>query len=613
MSPGPGSGGHGGGPGGGRTVIPTAKPKEFKKSLFRLLGYMKPRAISLIVVLLLAILSTIFNVISPKELGKATTEIFTGVMTPAGINYDKIFDVLFVVLMLYLGSSLFSFLQQYVMSSVAQRTVYDMRKELKAKLGRLPLRYFDTRSNGDILSRSVNDMDNIANTLQQALTQAITAIVQIVGVLIMMLTISWQMTLIVVATVPLSVLLVAIVASRSQKYFGAQQKNLGVLNDHVEETFGGHTVVKAFGQEKKSLGKFDVVNKDYYVAAKKAQFISGIMMPLMQFVGNLGYVAVCVGGGIFVTNGTLTVGNIQAFTQYVQLFSQPISSVANISNVIQSTMASAERIFEVLDEQEEEDIIPENVEHRAGESDRIVFDHVKFGYTPDKPLMHDLNIDVKEGQMVAIVGPTGAGKTTIINLLMRFYDVEGGGIRLGGVDTRDMTKNDVRDKFGMVLQDTWLFNGTIADNIAYGRDDATTEEVIAAAEAAYADEFIRRLPDGYDTILNEEGSNISQGQKQLLTIARAILSDPSILILDEATSSVDTRTELNIQLAMGNLMEGRTSFVIAHRLSTIRDADLILVMNHGNVIEQGTHKELLAENGFYADLYNSQFANDQAV
>ncbi|EUJ25941.1 ABC transporter ATP-binding protein [Listeria cornellensis] len=613
MSPGPGSGGHGGGPGGGRTVMPAAKPKEFKKSLFRLLGYMKPRAISLIVVLLLAILSTIFNVISPKELGKATTEIFAGVMTPAGINYDKIFDILFIVLMLYLGSSLFSFLQQYVMSSVAQRTVYDMRKELKAKLGRLPLRYFDTRSNGDILSRSVNDMDNIANTLQQALTQAITAVVQIVGVLIMMLTISWQMTLIVVATVPLSVLLVAIVASRSQKYFGAQQKNLGVLNDHVEETFGGHTVVKAFGQEKKTLGKFDVVNNDYYVAAKKAQFISGIMMPLMQFVGNLGYVAVCVGGGIFVTNGTLTVGNIQAFTQYVQLFSQPISSVANISNVIQSTMASAERIFEVLDEKEEEDIIPENVEHRAGESDRIVFDHVKFGYTPDKPLMHDLNIDVKEGQMVAIVGPTGAGKTTIINLLMRFYDVEGGGIRLGGVDTRDMTKNDVRDKFGMVLQDTWLFNGTIAENIAYGRDDATTEEVIAAAEAAYADEFIRRLPDGYDTILNEEGSNISQGQKQLLTIARAILSDPSILILDEATSSVDTRTELNIQLAMGNLMEGRTSFVIAHRLSTIRDADLILVMNHGNVIEQGTHKELLAENGFYADLYNSQFSNDQAV
>lgn len=609
MSPGPGSGGHGG----GRTVMPTAKPKDFKKSLFRLLGYMKPRAISLIAVLLLAILSTIFNVISPKELGKATTEIFAGVMSPAGINYDKIFDVLFIVLLLYLGSSLFSFLQQYVMSSVAQRTVYDMRKELKAKLSRLPLRYFDTRSNGDILSRSVNDMDNIANTLQQALTQAITAIVQIVGVLIMMLTISWQMTLIVVATVPLSILLVAIVASRSQKYFGAQQKNLGVLNDHVEETFGGHTVVKAFGQEKKTLAKFDVVNNDYYVAAKKAQFISGIMMPLMQFVGNIGYVAVCVGGGIFVTNGTLTVGNIQAFTQYVQLFSQPISSVANISNIIQSTMASAERIFEVLDEEEETDITPENVEHRAGESDRIVFDHVKFGYTPDKTLMHDLNIDVKEGQMVAIVGPTGAGKTTIINLLMRFYDVEGGGIRLGGIDTRDMTKNDVRAKFGMVLQDTWLFNGTIAENIAYGRDNVTTEEVIAAAEAAYADEFIRRLPDGYDTVLNEEGSNISQGQKQLLTIARAILSDPSILILDEATSSVDTRTELNIQLAMGNLMEGRTSFVIAHRLSTIRDADLILVMNHGNVIEQGTHKELLDENGFYADLYNSQFANDQAV
>ncbi|MBC1500780.1 ABC transporter ATP-binding protein [Listeria weihenstephanensis] len=593
--------------------MPTAKPKDFKKSLFRLLGYMKPRAISLIAVLILAILSTIFNIFSPKELGKATTEIFTGVMTPAGINYDKIFDILFIVLMLYLGSSLFSFLQQYVMSSVAQRTVYDMRKELKEKLGRLPLRYYDTRSNGDILSRSVNDMDNIANTLQQALTQAITAIVQIIGVLIMMLTISWQMTLIVVATVPLSILLVAIVASRSQKYFGAQQKNLGVLNDHVEETFGGHTVVKAFGQEKKTLATFDVVNNDYYVAAKKAQFISGIMMPLMQFVGNLGYVAVCVGGGIFVTNGSLQVGDIQAFTQYVQLFSQPISSVANISNVIQSTMASAERIFEVLDEKEEEDIIPATVEHHAGEEDRIVFDHVKFGYTPDKPLMHDLNIDVKEGQMVAIVGPTGAGKTTIINLLMRFYDVDGGGIRLGGVDTRDMTKNDVRNKFGMVLQDTWLFNGTIAENIAYGRDDATTEDVVEAARAAYADDFIRRLPEGYDTILNEEGSNISQGQKQLLTIARALLSDPSILILDEATSSVDTRTELNIQLAMGNLMEGRTSFVIAHRLSTIRDADLILVMNHGNVIEQGTHQELLDKNGFYADLYNSQFSDDQAV
>ncbi|MBC1514054.1 ABC transporter ATP-binding protein [Listeria booriae] len=608
MSPGPGSGGHG-----GRAVIPTAKPKDFKKSLFRLLGYMKPRAISLFAVLILAILSTIFNIFSPKELGKATTEIFKGVMTPAGINYDKIFDILFIVLMLYLGSSLFSFLQQYVMSSVAQRTVYDMRKELKEKMARLPLRYYDTRSNGDILSRAVNDMDNIANTLQQALTQAITAIVQIVGVMIMMLTISWQMTLIVVATVPLSILLVAIVASRSQKYFGAQQKNLGVLNDHVEESFGGHTIIKAFGQEKKTLATFDVVNKDYYTAAKKAQFISGIMMPLMQFVGNLGYVAVCVGGGIFVTNGTLQVGDIQAFTQYVQLFSQPISSVANISNIIQSTMASAERIFEVLDEKEEVDVTPEVIEHRDAEQDRIVFDHVKFGYTPDKPLMHDLNIDVKEGQMVAIVGPTGAGKTTIINLLMRFYDVDGGSIRLGGVDTRDMTKNGVREKFGMVLQDTWLFNGTIAENIAYGRDGATTEEVIEAAKAAYADDFIRRLPEGYDTVLNEEGSNISQGQKQLLTIARAILSDPSILILDEATSSVDTRTELNIQLAMGNLMEGRTSFVIAHRLSTIRDADLILVMNHGNVIEQGTHKELLDEHGFYADLYNSQFSGDQAV
>ncbi|MBC1776390.1 ABC transporter ATP-binding protein [Listeria seeligeri] len=601
------------GPGGGMRMQTNAKPKNFKQTLFRLLGYMKPRSVAIIVVFIFAILSTIFNIFSPKELGKATTEIFKGVMSSEGIDNDKIFNILMVVLVLYLGSSLFSFIQQYVMSSVAQRTVYDMRKDLKAKMSRLPLKYYDTRSNGDILSRSVNDMDNIANTLQQSLTQAITAIVQMIGVLIMMLTISWQMTLIVLVTVPISIILVAIIAGRSQRYFGAQQRNLGILNDTVEETYGGQTIIKAFGQEKKTLVKFDEVNEDYYKAAKKAQFISGIMMPVMQFVGNLGYVGVCVAGGIFVTNGTLQVGDIQSFTQYVQLFTQPISSVANIANIIQSTIASAERVFEMMDEEEEKDEIPANINQIAGEENSIVFDHVKFGYTPDKPLMTDLNIHVEEGQMVAIVGPTGAGKTTIINLLMRFYDVDGGSIRMKGIDTRDMTKEAVRDKFGMVLQDTWLFNGTIADNIAYGREGATKEEVIGAAKAAYADDFIRRLPNGYDTVLNEEGSNISQGQKQLLTIARAILSDPSILILDEATSSVDTRTELNIQLAMGNLMEGRTSFVIAHRLSTIRDADLILVMNHGSVIEQGTHQDLLAEKGFYADLYNSQFTGAQAV
>lgn len=601
------------GPGGGMRMQTNAKPKNFKQTLFRLLGYMKPRSVAIIVVFIFAILSTIFNIFSPKELGKATTEIFKGVMSPAGIDNDKIFNILMIVLVLYLGSSLFSFIQQYVMSSVAQRTVYDMRKDLKAKMARLPLKYYDTRSNGDILSRSVNDMDNIANTLQQSLTQAITAIVQMIGVLIMMLTISWQMTLIVLVTVPISIILVAIIAGRSQRYFGAQQRNLGILNDTVEETYGGQTIIKAFGQEKKTLVKFDEVNDDYFKAAKKAQFISGIMMPVMQFVGNLGYVGVCVAGGIFVTNGTLQVGDIQSFTQYVQLFTQPISSVANIANIIQSTIASAERVFEMMDEEEEKDEIPANINQVAGEENSIVFDHVKFGYTPDKPLMTDLNIHVEEGQMVAIVGPTGAGKTTIINLLMRFYDVDGGSIRMKGIDTRDMTKDAVREKFGMVLQDTWLFNGTIADNIAYGREGATKEEVIGAAKAAYADDFIRRLPNGYDTVLNEEGSNISQGQKQLLTIARAILSDPSILILDEATSSVDTRTELNIQLAMGNLMEGRTSFVIAHRLSTIRDADLILVMNHGSVIEQGTHQELLDAKGFYADLYNSQFTGAQAV
>ncbi|MBC1611474.1 ABC transporter ATP-binding protein [Listeria welshimeri] len=601
------------GPGGGMRMQTAAKPKNFKQTLFRLLGYMKPRSVAIIVVFIFAILSTIFNIFSPKELGKATTEIFKGVMSPEGIDNDKIFNILMIVLVLYLGSSLFSFIQQYVMSSVAQRTVYDMRKDLKAKMARLPLKYYDTRSNGDILSRSVNDMDNIANTLQQSLTQAITAIVQMIGVLIMMLTISWQMTLIVLVTVPISIILVAIIAGRSQRYFGAQQRNLGILNDTVEETYGGQTIIKAFGQEKKTLVKFDEVNEDYFKAAKKAQFISGIMMPVMQFVGNLGYVGVCVAGGIFVTNGSLQVGDIQSFTQYVQLFTQPISSVANIANIIQSTIASAERVFEMMDEEEEKDEIPANINQVAGEENSIVFDHVKFGYTPDKPLMTDLNIHVEEGQMVAIVGPTGAGKTTIINLLMRFYDVDGGEIRMKGIDTRDMTKEEVRAKFGMVLQDTWLFNGTIADNIAYGREGATKEEVIGAAKAAYADDFIRRLPNGYDTVLNEEGSNISQGQKQLLTIARAILSDPSILILDEATSSVDTRTELNIQLAMGNLMEGRTSFVIAHRLSTIRDADLILVMNHGSVIEQGTHQELLAAKGFYADLYNSQFTGAQAV
>ncbi|PZF88957.1 ABC transporter [Listeria ivanovii] len=601
------------GPGGGMRMQTNAKPKNFKQTLFRLLGYMKPRSVAIIVVFIFAILSTIFNIFSPKELGKATTEIFKGVMSPAGIDNDKIFNILMIVLVLYLGSSLFSFIQQYVMSSVAQRTVYDMRKDLKAKMARLPLKYYDTRSNGDILSRSVNDMDNIANTLQQSLTQAITAIVQMIGVLIMMLTISWQMTLIVLVTVPISIILVAIIAGRSQRYFGAQQRNLGILNDTVEETYGGQTIIKAFGQEKKTLVKFDEVNDDYFKAAKKAQFISGIMMPVMQFVGNLGYVGVCVAGGIFVTNGTLQVGDIQSFTQYVQLFTQPISSVANIANIIQSTIASAERVFEMMDEEEEKDEIPANINQVAGEENSIVFDHVKFGYTPDKPLMTDLNIHVEEGKMVAIVGPTGAGKTTIINLLMRFYDVDGGSIRMKGIDTRDMTKDAVREKFGMVLQDTWLFNGTIADNIAYGREGATKEEVIGAAKAAYADDFIRRLPNGYDTVLNEEGSNISQGQKQLLTIARAILSDPSILILDEATSSVDTRTELNIQLAMGNLMEGRTSFVIAHRLSTIRDADLILVMNHGSVIEQGTHKDLLDAKGFYADLYNSQFTGAQAV
>lgn len=508
---------------------------------------------------------------------------------------------------LYLLSALFSYFQQYIMASVAQKTVFDLRRDVNDKLTRLPLKYYDARTHGETLSRVTNDVDNISSTLQQSLTQLITAVLTIIGVIIMMLRISPLMTLIAVLTLPLSVVAITSIAKRSQKQFIRQQKELGQLNGHVEEMYTGHKVIKAFGRERKSLQQFEEINERLYEAGWKAQFISGVIMPIMSFIGNIGYVLVAVVGGILVTKGTIKVGEIQAFIQYSRQFTMPITQTANIANIIQSTVASAERVFEILDEEEEvaEEKKPVVLEQPQG---NVVFDHVKFGYDDKNILIEDMNITAKQGETIAIVGPTGAGKTTLINLLMRFYEVTDGAITVDGVNIAHMKRGDLRSLFGMVLQDTWLFNGTIRDNIAYGHEGATEEEVIRAAKTAHADHFIRTLPHGYDTILNEEASNISQGQKQLLTIARAILADPAILILDEATSSVDTRTEVYIQKAMNELMKGRTSFVIAHRLSTIKDANLILVMNHGSVIEKGTHEELLAQGGFYADLYNSQFS-----
>ncbi|MBY0217478.1 ABC transporter ATP-binding protein [Paenibacillus illinoisensis] len=595
---------------------PGEKPKDFKGTLRRLIKYLQPHRYRLLGVLVAAILSTVFSIISPKVMAEGTDILSQGAIAilqgiqGAGIDFPALMKVLYLLLGLYLFSAAFMYIQQYLMAGVAQRVVYDMREQISAKVGRLPLKYFDSRTHGETLSRATNDVDNISNTLQQSLAQFITSVVTIVGVIIMMLTISPWMTLITILTLPLSVIVVMLVASRSQKHFAGQQKSLGELNGHVEEMYTGHKVVKAFGREEQSVQQFEKVNEELYESGWKAQFISGIIMPLMSFVGNLGYVLICVVGGIFVTRGAISIGDILAFTQYSRQFTQPINQIANISNIIQSTIASAERVFELLDEEEEvpESNKPVQLQHPQG---AVAFQGVNFGYKPDELLIKNMNIDVKPGQTVAIVGPTGAGKTTLINLLMRFYEIQDGKITIDGVDIRDMERGKLRSLFGMVLQDTWLFNGTIRDNIAYGREGATEAEVVKAADAAHADHFIRTLPDGYDTVLNEEASNISQGQKQLLTIARAILANPSILILDEATSSVDTRTEVFIQKAMNDLMKDRTSFVIAHRLSTIRGADLILVMDHGNVIEQGNHDELMAQQGFYADLYNSQFAEQQ--
>ena len=588
------------------------RAKNFRGTFYRLLGYFKPQKYRLLAVFVAAVIGTVFNIVGPKILGLATTRLFEGLVLKfrgvpgAGIDFDYIAHVLLILGGLYIISAVFMYIQQYIMASVAQKTVYTLRRQVDEKLSRLPLKFFDSQTHGEILSRAVNDLDNISTTLQQSLTQLITSLVTIVGVIVLMLTISPLLSLVVAITLPLSLLVTTVVAKRSQRYFARQQRALGELNGHVEEMYTGHKIVKAFGHEAQSIAEFNESNEKYYNAGWRAQFVSGTIMPLMRSIGNLGYVFVSVVGGIMVTQGAIAIGDVQAFIQYAQQFTMPITQLANIANVIQLTIASAERVFELLDEQEE---IPDAAEVPvlAFPKGEVQFQHVTFRYNEDVPLIEDMNIDVKEGQTIAIVGPTGAGKTTLVNLLMRFYELNSGKILIDGVDITQFKRGNLRRVFGMVLQDTWLFNGTIRENIAYGREGATEEEIIRAAKAAHADHFIRTLPESYDTILNQEATNLSQGQKQLLTIARAVLADPAILILDEATSSVDTRTEVAIQRAMGELMKGRTSFVIAHRLSTIRDAELILVMNHGSIIEKGTHEGLLRKGGFYADLYNSQF------
>ena len=588
------------------------KPKDLTGTLRRLLNALGKYRMAFFAVLVFAALSTIFNIAGPKILAKATTALATGwyaMITGTGsIDFGYIGRILLILLGMYLLSAGFSFVQGWLMSGMSQRLCYDFRRQISEKINRLPLSYFEKRTVGEVLSRITNDIDTLGQSLNQSVTQLITSITTMIGVLIMMLSISPQMTLIAILILPVSVILVLLVVRFSQRYFKDQQSYLGVVNGQVEEIYSGHNVVKAFNREEAVLADFSQANNRLFESAWKSQFLSGLMMPVMTFVGNLGYVAVAVVGSIFAARGIITIGDIQAFIQYVKNFTQPIQQLAQVSNMLQSMAAAAERVFEFLGEEEEDQKAdPARRADPAIIDGTVRFDHVKFGYTPDKTIIHDFTCDVKPGQKVAIVGPTGAGKTTMVKLLMRFYDVDSGAILLNGHNVRDFDRSALREGFGMVLQDTWLFKGTIMENIRYGRLDATDEEVIAAAKAAHADHFIRTLPGGYQMELNEDASNVSQGQKQLLTIARAILADNRILILDEATSSVDTRTEQRIQKAMDNLMRGRTSFVIAHRLSTIKDADLILVMRDGDIVEQGTHDELLAQGGFYADLYNSQF------
>ncbi|SHH31986.1 ABC transporter ATP-binding protein [Thermosipho atlanticus] len=587
------------------------KPKNFRKSFVRLMKYLKPYIIPLIVVFALAITGTVLSIIAPKILGKATTKIFQGflakkIFPKAKIDLEGILNILIKVGILYGLYALFMYIQQYIMAGISQKVVKRLRTEVMDKLTKLPLKFYDSRTHGEILSRITNDVDLISNTLNQSLTQFVTSLVTIVGVIIMMLTISPLLTLVTVGILPLSILIISFIVKRSQKYFKMQQMSIGKVNGHVEEMFAGLVVVKAYNREEESIEKFEKHNNNLYNAAWRAQFISGITMPLMRFVSNLGYVIVAVVGGIMVTKRTIELGDVQAFIQYSNQFSQPIAQVANIMNMIQSTIAAAERVFEILDE-EEELPDPEDAIEIQEVKGNVKFENVYFSYRTDKKLIEDLNIEVKSGQTVAIVGPTGAGKTTLVNLLMRFYEIQGGKITIDGIDIRRIKRENLRKIFGMVLQDTWLFNGTIEENIAYGKENASREEVIEAAKRAHAHHFIMALPGGYDAVINEEASNISQGEKQLITIARAFIADPDILILDEATSNVDTLTERYIQKAMKNLMHSRTNFVIAHRLSTIVDADIILVMNEGQIIEKGTHKELMEKNGFYAELYKSQF------
>ncbi|MBP3459204.1 MAG: ABC transporter ATP-binding protein [Lachnospiraceae bacterium] len=596
--------------GGGHGMAPGEKPKDLKGSMGKIFVYLGSFKIAVFLVMIFAVVSTVFNVIGPKVMGKATTALSEGLMNKiantGGIDFDLIGRILLFTLGLYIISSLFSFLQGFIMSGVTQKVCYRLRKEISEKINRMPMKYFESRTYGEVLSRITNDVDTLGTGLNQSITQVITSVATMIGVLAMMISISPLMTLIALVILPISVALIGLVMKKSQKFFRSQQEYLGHINGQVEENFSGHLVIKAYNKEDDVIDEFNKTNGVLYDSAWKSQFLSGMMHPIMMFVGNLGYAGVALSGGILAIKGVITIGDIQAFIQYVKNFTQPIQQIAQVANQIQSMAAAAERVFEFLNE-EEEDQLAENPVSTENLQGAVTFEHVKFGYKEDQIIIHDFSADIEPGQKIAIVGPTGAGKTTMVKLLMRFYDVNDGAIKIDGHNVKDFNRRELRDAFGMVLQDTWLFKGTIMENIRYGRLDATDEEVIAAAKAAHAHHFIQTLPGGYDMELNEDASNVSQGQKQLLTIARAILADNRIMILDEATSSVDTRTEIRIQKAMDNLMKGRTSFIIAHRLSTIRDADLILVMKDGDIIEQGKHQELLEKDGFYAKLYNSQF------
>ena len=606
--------GHSGpvGRGGPIAMMKGETARNFRGTMRRLVRYLSDYRTALIVVILFALGSTIFSIIGPRVLGLATTKLYEGVMAQmtgrGSIDFGAIGQIILICAGIYFFSAVLGYIQGWIMSGISMKITYRFRRDLSQKINHLPLSYFDKTSHGEVLSRITNDVDTVSQSLNQSLSQIITSVTTVIGVLVMMLTISWQMTLVALVILPLSFLVIKFIVSRSQVYFKRQQDQLGHVNGHVEEMYGGHNVIKAFNGEEKSIRRFNGLNDELYDSAWRSQFLSGLMMPAMHFVSNLGYVGVCILGGYLATRNLITIGDIQAFIQYVRNFTQPITQIANISNILQQTTASAERVFEFLDEPEEvaEATAPVKLDKVQG---HVEFRDVHFGYTPDKTIINDFCADIQPGQKVAIVGPTGAGKTTMVKLLMRFYDVNSGSILLDGHDIREFTRQDLRNQFGMVLQDTWLYNSSMLENIRYGRSNATDEEVIEAAKAAHVDRFIRTLPEGYNMVLNEETTNISQGQKQLLTIARAILSDPKLLIFDEATSAVDTHTEVLIQKAMDTLMQGRTSFIIAHRLSTIRNADLILVMDKGDIVEQGTHEELLAKGGFYAELYNSQFEN----